>query len=87
MIEEAKSFREDYLATYYYDKETNEVEMLYKHKVGRLEASVFIETLAGVIIDISEVQSSPTTARKEGMTRITADKNIHDSTSKVKTDE
>lgn len=58
MLEKVPSFREDYLATYYYDKETNEVEMLYKHKAGRLEASVLIETLAGAIIDISVVQSS-----------------------------
>ena len=57
VLEKVESFREDYLATYYYDEATNEVEMLYKHKTGRLEASVFIECLAGAIMDISEIQS------------------------------
>jgi len=57
VLEEVESFREDYLATYYYDEETNEVEILYKHKAGRLEASVLIECLAGAIMDISEIQS------------------------------
>lgn len=58
MLEKVESFREDYLATYYYDEETNEVEILYKHKTGRLEATVLIETLAGAIIDISQVRLS-----------------------------
>ena len=57
-MEEVKSFREDYLGTYYYDDETNEVEILYKDQSGRLEASVLIETLASAIVDISITQSS-----------------------------
>ena len=65
VLEKVESFREDYLATYYYDEETNEVEILYKHKSGRLEATVLIETLAGAIIDISQIQSSASMAREE----------------------
>lgn len=55
-MEPVPSFREDHLATYYYDEETNEVELLFKRQTNRLEASVLIETLAGAIIDISITQ-------------------------------
>lgn len=65
ILTEVPYFREDQLAIYYYDEETNEVGILYKHKSGRLEASVLIETLAGAIIDISEVQSSNTKAKEK----------------------
>jgi len=58
VLEKVESFREDHLGTYYYDEETNEVEILYKERTGRLEASVLIETLASAIIDISIAQSS-----------------------------
>ncbi len=55
-------FREDYLAQYVYDPETNEVIMYFKEPVPSLEANVLIELLAGLIIDVSIVHSSP---RKE----------------------
>ena len=64
VLEKVESFREDCLATYYYDEENNEVEILYKHKSGRLEATVLIETLAGAIIDISQIQSSDKTGEE-----------------------
>lgn len=57
MIEEVESFREDAMATYYYFKDTNEVEILFKKQPTVLEASVLIEMLAGAIIDISQVHS------------------------------
>ncbi len=57
-MEAVPSFREDHLATYYYDPETNEVELLFKRQINSLEASVLIETLAGAIIDISIAQTS-----------------------------
>ncbi len=57
VLEEMPSFREDILATYYYDPETNEVELLFKDGSRTLEASVLIETLAGAIIDISLAQA------------------------------
>lgn len=56
-MEAVPSFREDHLATYYYDPETNEVELLFKRQMNTLEASVLIETLAGAIIDISIAQT------------------------------
>ena len=56
-------FREDYLAQYRYDPETNEVVMYFKEKFPSLEASVLIELLAGLIIDVSIVQSSNTSAK------------------------
>lgn len=58
VLEKLDSFREDYLGTYYYDDDTNEVTMLFKTQNSRLEASVLIECLAGLIIDISQVQST-----------------------------
>jgi len=60
VLTEDPYFREDYLAQYRYDLETNEVIMYFKEKIPRLEATVLIELLAGLIIDISIVQSSVT---------------------------
>jgi len=51
-------FREDCLAQYRYDPETNEVIMYFKEQFSSLEATVLIELLAGLIIDVSIVQSS-----------------------------
>jgi len=57
MIEEVPSFRKDELGTYYYEEETNEVEVLFKEPPSlTLEASVLIEMLADAIIDISRIQ-------------------------------
>lgn len=59
-IMEAPYFREDFLAQYRYDPETNEVIMYFKQPLPRLEATVLIELLASLIIDVSIVQSSVT---------------------------
>lgn len=56
VLETVESFREDELATYYYDIETNEVLIQCKKPYTSLEASVLIEMLAGAIIDISQAQ-------------------------------
>ena len=64
-MEAVPSFREDHLATYYYDPETNEVELLFKRQMNSLEASVLIETLAGAIIDISIAQNPKESAKNE----------------------
>lgn len=58
-------FREDHLAQYRYDEETNEVILYFKSNPSWLEASVLIEMLADAIIDISQiqVQSSVTTLK------------------------
>lgn len=66
VLEEVPSFRVDYLATYYYDPETNEVELLFKDRSRTVEASVLIEMLAGAIIDISLAQSSPGSVIEHG---------------------
>ena len=58
-------FREDYLAQYRYDPETNEVVMYFKKPIPRLEATVLIELLASLIIDVSIVQSSVTGVNEE----------------------
>lgn len=57
-------FREDYLAQYRYDPETNEVIMYFKEQIPSLEATVLIELLAGLIIDVSIVQSSSGKVKK-----------------------
>ena len=51
-------FRQDFLGSYIYDEETNEVVLIFHEQTNRLEASVLIETLSDFIIDISQVQSS-----------------------------
>jgi len=51
-------FRQDFLGSYLYDKETNEVILIFHNQTTRLEASVLIEILSDFIIDISQIQSS-----------------------------
>ena len=51
-------FRQDFLGSYIYDEETNEVILIFHEQTSRLEASVLIETLSDFIIDISQIQSS-----------------------------
>lgn len=58
VLERVEPIREDYLGTYYYDEGTNEIIMMFKSKINRLEASVLIECLAEFIIDVSQAQSS-----------------------------
>jgi len=50
-------FREDVLGQYRYDPETNEIIMYFKEQWPSLEATVLIELLASLIIDVSIVQS------------------------------
>ena len=58
VLTEDPYFREDYLAQYRYDPETNEVIIYFKKPIPQLEATVLIELLASLIIDVSIVQSS-----------------------------
>jgi len=58
VLMEVAYFREDVLAQYGYDPETNEVTIYLKKQMPSLEATVLIELLASLIIDVSIVQSS-----------------------------